>query len=196
MAKETERRFLVDVEALNKDMNIVEAYELKLGGEYPQIVRMSIAQGYLPTAPDFVNRIRSIEYTNLDQPMEHINTYKANFEGYSCDEIEFSIPATAFSELFGLCRSNVLYKSRNKFWCHQSLWEVDFFHGNLQGLVIAEIELVHPDQEFVKPHWLGREITGDKQYSNYALAHSQKLPLDYIQNHVKLNLNLTDPRML
>lgn len=178
MAKEIERRFLVDVKLLNQELENVEKYEPKLGGEHPLIVRTSISQGYLPTSPEFVNRIRSVQYTNVDRPMEYINTYKANFEGFSCDEIEFSMPKQQFSELFDLCRGNCLFKSRNQFWFYQNLWEVDHFHGNLQGLVIAEIELVAPDQEFVRPAWLGREITHDKRYSNYALAKSQTIPVE------------------
>lgn len=35
---------------------------------------------------------------------------------------------------------------------------------------IAEVELETEDQEFTIPLWFGKEITGDKSYSNYSLA--------------------------
>lgn len=49
-------------------------------------------------------------------------------------------------------------------------FEVDVFQGPLAGLVIAEVELKHELQAFTPPSWLGREITGDKRYSNESLA--------------------------
>ncbi len=50
------------------------------------------------------------------------------------------------------------------------LWEVDIFHGNLEGLIMAEVELEREDQEFDFPEWLGKEVTGDKRYYNLFLS--------------------------
>lgn len=47
-----------------------------------------------------------------------------------------------------------------------TVWEVDDF-GDHQ---MAELELPHPDQEFVKPHWVEREVTDDNRYTNLAIA--------------------------
>jgi CYTH domain-containing protein len=47
---------------------------------------------------------------------------------------------------------------------------VDFFHGHLQGLVIAEVELDSEDEEVPTPPWLGDEITSSHQYANSCLA--------------------------
>jgi adenylate cyclase len=47
--------------------------------------------------------------------------------------------------------------------------EVDEFYGANQGLVIAEIELNSEDEEFDKPAWLGKEVTGDQRYYNVYL---------------------------
>jgi CYTH domain-containing protein len=44
------------------------------------------------------------------------------------------------------------------------------FAGESAGLVIAEIELGDDDQDFIRPSWLGPEITGDGRYCNSALA--------------------------
>ena len=41
---------------------------------------------------------------------------------------------------------------------------------NDAGLIVAEVELQHPDQEIEKPSWLGREVTDDGRYYNINLA--------------------------
>ena len=45
-------------------------------------------------------------------------------------------------------------------------WEVDVFHGRLEGRVLAEIELSDEDEAFERPNWLGEEVTGQPQYYN------------------------------
>lgn len=49
-------------------------------------------------------------------------------------------------------------------------FEVDEFHGENEGLVMAEIELADADESFPKPSWLGEEVTGDRRYYNGYLA--------------------------
>jgi len=50
------------------------------------------------------------------------------------------------------------------------LWEVDIFEGANEGLEVAEIELSREDEEFVRPEWLGEEVSGDRRYSNSSLS--------------------------
>ena len=45
-------------------------------------------------------------------------------------------------------------------------WEVDVFHGRLEGRVLAEIELSDEHEAFERPDWLGEEVTGQPQYYN------------------------------
>ena len=45
-------------------------------------------------------------------------------------------------------------------------WEVDEFHGALEGFVMAEIELEEENQTFEKPAFIGEEVTGDPRYNN------------------------------
>ena len=40
------------------------------------------------------------------------------------------------------------------------------------GLVLAEVELSSEDEAFVKPAWLGQEVTGDARYYNSMLMKS------------------------
>ena len=49
---------------------------------------------------------------------------------------------------------------------NQLFWEVDEFHGRLNGMIIAEIELDNEEQRFVKPDFIGDEVTGDPRYYN------------------------------
>jgi CYTH domain-containing protein len=49
-------------------------------------------------------------------------------------------------------------------------FEVDEFHGENDGLVMAEIELGSPDELFERPSWLGKEVTDDRRYYNGYLA--------------------------
>lgn len=47
---------------------------------------------------------------------------------------------------------------------------VDEFHGEDEGLIIAEIELPSEDTQFDKPQWLGKEVTQDTTYYNSTLS--------------------------
>ncbi|MDR1103430.1 MAG: adenylate cyclase, partial [Tannerella sp.] len=46
----------------------------------------------------------------------------------------------------------------------------DVFHGDNEGLVVAEIELSSEEDTFEQPDWLGEEVTGDPRYYNAMLA--------------------------
>ena len=43
---------------------------------------------------------------------------------------------------------------------------MDEFHGDNDGLVMAEIELGSETESFEKPHFIGKEVTGDRRYYN------------------------------
>ena len=53
------------------------------------------------------------------------------------------------------------------------VWEVDEFMGANEGLIVAEIELESEEQAFVKPEWLGEEVSKISRYLNVELS---KLP--------------------
>ena len=50
------------------------------------------------------------------------------------------------------------------------MWIVDEFHGDLTGLLLAEVELKHETEDPPKPPWVGDEVTGDVRYYNSVLA--------------------------
>ena len=49
-------------------------------------------------------------------------------------------------------------------------WEIDEFHGDNSGLVVAELELDSENADFARPHWLGVEVTELRRYYNVCLV--------------------------
>ena len=50
------------------------------------------------------------------------------------------------------------------------IWEVDEFLGDNVGLTVAEIELLSQNEVFLKPRWIGKEVSHNLKYSNYQLT--------------------------
>jgi CYTH domain-containing protein len=50
--------------------------------------------------------------------------------------------------------------------------EVDVYAGELEGLVVAEVEFESEaaSREFEAPDWIGREVTGESAFANDRLA--------------------------
>jgi CYTH domain-containing protein len=98
-------------------------------------------------------------------------TLKGRSEGISRREFEYEIPlAHAAACIEELCSGPVIDKTRYRVTHGAHVWEVDVFHGDNDGLVIAEIELARDDEVFECPAWLGAEVSGDPRYYNSSLA--------------------------
>ena len=54
-------------------------------------------------------------------------------------------------------------------WEKEHVFEVDEFYGENEGLVVAEVELESEEESFVKPDFIGKEVTGDVRYYNSQL---------------------------
>ena len=86
-------------------------------------------------------------------------------------EFEYPLPlADARQLLEELALPGRIAKQRHYVRHAGHLWEIDEFEGENAGLVVAEIELSRPDEDFVRPPWLGAEVTDDLRYYNAALA--------------------------
>ena len=81
-------------------------------------------------------------------------------------EIDFSL-AQLLLEKF--C-DQVIEKTRHLVHFGQHVWEVDEFHGENEGLLVAEIELQDEDEEYLKPVWLEKNVTDDSNYYNSNLV--------------------------
>ncbi len=147
--KEIERKFLVSSDDFKK-----EAFR-----------KIPIMQAYLNTAPERTVRIRTSGET------AYITVKgKGNDSGASRFEWEMEIPLQEAKALLKLCEPGKIVKERYLIKSGSHTFEVDVFHESLEGLVIAEIELEDENDEFDRPSWLGKEVTGDKEYYNSSLA--------------------------
>lgn len=143
MSVEIERKFLV------------RSQEWRTLGD-----RVSIRQGYLSSHSDRIVRVRIQDTTAM-------LTIKGRTIGASRGEWEYPIPIEdAQRFLDDLCEKPIIEKIRYRIQYEGMLWEVDEFFGENLGLVVAEIELLTEDQVFVKPDWVGDEVTYDRRYAN------------------------------
>ena len=130
-----------------------------------QITRsVKYRQGYLSSQANSSIRIRiSDEHAWLNIKSATIGTHR--------HEYEYEIPLPDANEIINnLCRKPLIEKTRNFVIDNDNIWEIDEFGGANQGLCVAEIELSETGKAFVKPAWLGEEVTDDLRYYNNNLA--------------------------
>ena len=147
MAQEIERKFLVK-------------------GDYKKetFKETRITQGYLSSVPERTVRVR----VKGDKGFITIKG-KGNTSGASRYEWEKEIPVEEVKELLDLCEAGIIDKTRSLVKAGEHPFEVDEFYGENEGLTVAEVELSSEDEAFVKPEWLGEEVTGDVKYYNSML---------------------------
>jgi CYTH domain-containing protein len=99
-------------------------------------------------------------------------TIKGPREGISRPEFEYEIPrADAELMLRTLCQGDpVLEKVRHTVPFDGLDWTIDVYMGPLNGVVLAEVELEHPDQHPQLPPWVGEEVTNDSRFEKGNLA--------------------------
>lgn len=86
-------------------------------------------------------------------------------------EFEYPIPAAdAIVMLDALCPRPQIQKTRFRRLHAGHIWEIDVFHAENQGLVVAEVELDGPLERVELPEWIGTEVTSDPRYANSSLA--------------------------
>lgn len=89
--------------------------------------------------------------------------------GLSRYEFEQEIPLDDAHHLLTLCEPGVIDKTRWLVKSDSHTFEVDEFHGDNDGLVMAEVELRTEDEAYKKPGFIGKEVTGDRRYYNSQL---------------------------
>lgn len=146
MAIEIERKFLVDENKLS-GLNFLSAEK--------------ISQGYLSREPTVRVRLTD-KRTCL--------TIKSATTGITRQEFEYEIPSADAEQLLELCGQEVIKKIRRKIFHGGHTWEVDFFAGRHDGLIIAEVELESPDEIVELPDWVTREVSDDPRYFNSNLV--------------------------
>lgn len=126
-----------------------------------------IEQGYLCKEPSKTIRVRIRDA----QAFLTIKSGKMR-EGIAKFEWEREIDLADARELMNLCLPGAISKTRYIIPAAPSegqerCWEVDVFHsGTMSGKALAEIELGSENEPFLRPDWLGDEVTGLPQYYN------------------------------
>lgn len=123
-----------------------------------------IRQGYLCVDPSRTVRVRIAG----DRAWL---TIKGASHGAVRSEYEYALPVTdAQAMLDRLCRPGQVDKTRHLVPHGALTFEVDEFHGDNAGLVLAEIELDAADTHVDLPAWIASEVTGDPRYFNAHLV--------------------------
>lgn len=145
---EIERKFLVNSDSF----------------KFKATAKNRIVQGFLNTHPERTVRIR------IKDDAGYITVKgKSNSSGTTRFEWEKEIVLDEAESLLQLCEKGILEKIRYEIPSGEHLFEVDEFLGQNEGLVIAEIELKSEEENFEKPLWLGKEVTGEVKYYNSQL---------------------------
>ena len=150
MAQEIERKFLVV-------------------GEYKHLAHSSIhiVQGYVASGRRTV-RVRISDdraWLTIKGP--------SHDGGLSRFEWEIEIESRRALELLPLVEGALIDKRRDFIDVDGHTCEVDEFYGDNEGLVLAEVELASEDEPFMKPDFIGREVTGDRRFYN---SHMRNYP--------------------
>lgn len=148
MAKEIERKFLVKSDGWRAEASSSSR----------------LLQAYIAGAED-----RSVRVRIFDGKRARL-TIKIGRQLFSRDEFEYDIPLADAQEMARAPLGVVLEKTRYKIDHQGYTWEVDVYGGAYQGLVVAEVEMEHEGADPALPDWIGREITGDRRYSNLVMA--------------------------
>jgi adenylate cyclase len=146
MAKEIERKFLVANDTWRSALP---------GCRY--------TQGYLSRDPERIVRVRQAGSSAFI-------TIKGITRGTTRQEFEYSIPVSDAEALMKLCLRPLIEKTRYVVEYQGKHWEVDEFHGDNRGLILAEIELEREDEPVDLPPWIGEEVSHDARYFNANLV--------------------------
>jgi adenylate cyclase len=134
----------------------------------PQILRsrhFQLAQGYLANEA----RGRHVRLRKKGGVMSL--TFKLG-HGSAREEREVRLSPKQFAILWPATRGRRLRKTRYEVPWKRLKIEIDIYHGRNDGLMVAEVEFPNhaSRRKFKPPRWFGREITGEKRYSNVRLA--------------------------
>lgn len=154
MAIEIERKFRV----INSTWRAQAHHQLRIAQAY-----LNDSQSLAAARTHCSVRVRiSGESANLNIKSREIGACRQEFE--------YPIPHADAEQLMLLACEGRIEKVRHLVRVGAHVWEIDEFAGDNVGLVIAEIELQHVHESFLRPDWLGTEVTDDVRYYNMALA--------------------------
>ena len=143
-------------------MEIERKFLVRKGGAYREMAQShsTIEQGYIEAKGATVRvRIRGDKgYLTIKGPSLN--------GGMSRYEFEKEITLDEARQLMKLCVPPIIQKTRYLVPFQGHVFEVDEFHGDNDGLVMAEVELTDEGEAYGKPDFLGPEVTGDRRFYN------------------------------
>ena len=120
----------------------------------------TIKQGYICREKERTVRIRI-------KDEKAFITIKGITHGDTRDEYEYPIPLNDANMLLNtLCIKPIIVKKRYIVNYNDNKWEIDVFNGELDGLIVAEIEIPTSNYKYDIPPFIGRNVTNDSRYYN------------------------------
>ena len=147
MPREIERKFLLKSAAWRSQV----------------LASRQMSQGYLASGGNVSIRVR------IAGDEAWLNIKAGGFVA-SRQEYEYPLPLDEARELLALVEGPLVEKTRHYVEQGALTWEIDEFHGDNSGLVVAELELDSEDADFARPPWLGIEVTELRRYYNVCLV--------------------------
>lgn len=126
---------------------------------------VTLRQGYLAIDGEVSVRVRDAG------PEGCTLTVKAG-RGAVRTELEWPLTPSEFDSVWEQTQGRRVLKTRYRLPLDERQVEVDVFHEELEGLIIAEVEF-DTDQSlaaFRVPDWFGPEVTQDERFTNASLA--------------------------
>lgn len=155
MNKEIERKFLVDIkwrDVLFHRSNV-----------------QHIEQGIIVQEKDYYTRVRYYSYSNNNQPHADLCS-KIKSGTISKDEYESDINVDHAKILLERA-IHIVHKKRVKYYdmVNRLGWDIDYYPEH--ELIVVEVELPTEEHSIeIKPEWVGREVTYEKEYNNVSLG--------------------------
>lgn len=96
-------------------------------------------------------------------------TVKRPANGIARSEFEYPVPVEAEAMLKLYVRP-LIEKTRYEGPHQGPVWHVDEFAGDNEGLILAEVELEHPEQAIELPSWVSEEVPHNERFLNSRLV--------------------------
>ena len=146
-------------------------YIVELVGEMPDSIESEITQTYLVAEPGSEVRLRR---RGWDGKYVNVHTNKKKVSGSEEIVTERQVSNALYESLLQQADPyrQTIRKLRKSFIWKGQFFELDTYHGPLEGLVILETKGIANHEDVKFPPFLNviKDITGDREYYNYNLA--------------------------
>ncbi len=134
--------------------------------------KWEIEQAYLCSDPVIRVRKKNEEYILTYKSRRSLDEREPEEQLCVSEEAELPLTRKAYEKLRGKRDGRCITKTRYRIPYGNYLIELDLFHGDYEGFVLAEVEFGSAEESraFAAPEWFGRDVSGDYHYTNAYLA--------------------------